>query len=89
MPKVTKLNPIPKHVSLYVENTKRMVQYIQSTTYFGNETRSYKCWWCDLSVDHAPLIQSGKYTNAVVIMYKTGCAYALRRRKSRIAFVWI
>lgn len=56
MPKVTKLNPIPKHVPLYVDNTKRMVQYIQSTPYFSEDDRKpYKCWWCDLSVDHALL----------------------------------
>jgi len=56
MPKVTKLNPISKHVLLYIENTKHTVQHVQSTPYFSLEgKKTYKCWWCDLPVDHVPL----------------------------------
>lgn len=52
--KATALGAVSKHITSFVDHTKKTVQHVQSTPVFDQD-REYKCFWCDLSVDHTPL----------------------------------
>ena len=52
--KATTLGTTAKHITSFVDHTKRIVQLHHSTPVF-DENRHYDCFWCSLPVDHAPL----------------------------------
>lgn len=52
--KATTLGTVAKHITSFVDHTKRIVQLQHSTPVFDG-TRQYDCFWCSLPVDHAPL----------------------------------
>lgn len=52
--KATTLGAVSKHITSFVDHTKKTVQHVQSTPVFDQD-REYKCFWCDLPVDHTPL----------------------------------
>ena len=52
--KATTLGAVSTHITSFVDHTKKFVQHAQSTPIFDQD-KVYKCFWCDLSVDHTPL----------------------------------
>lgn len=52
--KATTLGAVSKHITSFVDHTKKTIQHAQSTPVFDQE-RKYKCFWCDLPVENTPL----------------------------------
>lgn len=52
--KATTLGAVSKHITSFVDHTKKTVQHAESTPVF-ERAREYKCFWCDLPVEHTPL----------------------------------
>lgn len=52
--KATTLGTVAKHITSFVDHTKKIVQHHHSTPVF-EEGRKYSCFWCSLPVDKAPL----------------------------------
>lgn len=52
--KATTLGTVAKHITSFVDHTKKIVQHHHSTPVF-EEGRKYSCYWCSLPVDKAPL----------------------------------
>lgn len=52
--KSTKLSSVSKHITSFVDSTKKSIQHIHSTPLF-KEGMKYKCFWCDLHIDKSPI----------------------------------
>lgn len=52
--KATTLGTVAKHITSFVDNTKKIVQHHHSTPIF-EDGRKYSCFWCSLPVDSAPI----------------------------------
>lgn len=63
--KATTLGAVNKHITSFVDNTGKYIQHTQSTPIFDH-CREYKCFWCDLPVDHSPL---GCPTHQIPVFY--------------------
>ena len=52
--KATTLGAVSKHITSFVDHTKKIVQHHHSTPVF-EEGINYNCFWCSLPVDSAPI----------------------------------